>query len=49
MFTKVRWSPWAGRSLTGWPTHTIVNGEIAFENGRIRESVRGRPLTYLDG
>jgi dihydroorotase len=49
MFTKVRWSPWAGRTVTGWPTHTIVNGEIAFENGRTRESVRGRPLTCLDG
>jgi len=47
-FTKVKWSPYAGRELVGWPTHTIVNGEIVFENGHIREHVRGRPLTYLD-
>jgi dihydroorotase len=47
MFTKVRWSPWAGRALTGWPQYTIVNGDIAFDNGHIRESVRGKPLTYL--
>ena len=46
-FTKVRWSPWNGRELRGWPQYTIVNGEIAFENGRIREQVRGRRLTYL--
>jgi dihydroorotase len=46
-FTKVRWSPWSGRELRGWPKFTIVNGEIAFDNGRIREQVRGRPLTYL--
>lgn len=46
-FTKVRWSPWSGRELRGWPQYTIVNGEIAFDNGRIREQVRGRPLTYL--
>jgi dihydroorotase len=46
-FTKVRWSPWHGRELYGWPTHTIVNGEIAFDNGRIHEQVRGRPLTFL--
>jgi dihydroorotase len=46
-FTKVRWSPWSGRELRGWPQYTIVNGEIAFDNGRIREHVRGRPLSYL--
>jgi len=46
-FTKVRWSPWHGRELCGWPLYTIVNGEIAFDNGHIREQVRGRPLTYL--
>ena len=46
-FTKVRWSPWHGRELCGWPLYTIVNGEIAFDNGRIREQVRGRRLTYL--
>ncbi len=46
-FTKVRWSPWHGRELRGWPLYTIVNGEIAFDNGHIREQVHGRPLTYL--
>ncbi len=46
-FTKVRWSPWNGRELRGWPLYTIVNGDIAFDNGRIREQVRGRRLTYL--
>ena len=46
-FTKVHWSPWNGRELCGWPLYTIVNGEIAFANGQIREQVRGRPLIYL--
>ena len=46
-FTRVRWSPWNGRELRGWPQYTIVNGEIAFDNGHIREQVRGRPLTFL--
>jgi len=47
-FTKVKWSPFDGRELTGWPVYTIVNGEIAFDQGHVREHVRGRPLTYLD-
>ncbi len=46
-FTRVRWSPWNGRELRGWPQYTIVNGEIAFDNGYIREQTRGRRLTYL--
>ena len=46
-FTKVHWSPWNGRELRGWPLYTIVNGDIAFDNGHIREQVRGRRLTYL--
>lgn len=27
-WTKVRWTPYAGRDLTGWPIYTIVDGEI---------------------
>jgi dihydroorotase len=48
MLTKVRWSPFADRELTGWPVYTIVNGEIAWDNGRIREQVRGKALTFED-
>ncbi len=46
MFTKVRWNPFAGRQLTGWPVWTIVGGKIAFANGKINESVRGTPLSF---
>ena len=45
-FTKVHWSPYAGRELVGWPAYTVVNGEIVFDNGRIREHARGRALEF---
>ncbi len=45
-FTKVKWSPYAGRELTGWPVYTIVGGSIVFDQGRIRPGVLGKPLTY---
>ena len=45
-FTKVKWSPYAGRELTGWPVYTIVGGNIVFDQGRIRPGVLGKPLTY---
>jgi len=47
-FTKIGWSPWHDRELYGWPQATIVNGAIAFENGKIHEQTRGRPLTSPD-
>ncbi|MFL6654897.1 MAG: dihydroorotase, partial [Sulfurifustis sp.] len=46
MLTRVRWSPFAGRELTGWPQYTIVNGVIVYERGRIRPNVRGRALQF---
>lgn len=46
MFTKVRWSPFNGRMLTGWPICTIVGGSVAYDHGKIREGARGRPLSF---
>ncbi len=49
LFTRVRWSPFAGRRLRGWPLYTVVGGEVAFAHGRIREQVRGRALRFERG
>jgi len=46
MLTKVRWSPFSGRELVGWPIYTIVGGAIAYDKGRIREGVRGKALQF---
>ena len=46
MFTKVRWSPFHGRELTGWPVYTIVGGRVVFDRGKIRDGVHGRPLSF---
>jgi len=46
VFSRTGWSPFSGRSLTGWPTHTIVGGRVVFENGTIRPGVFGRPLSF---
>lgn len=29
------YSPYEGREVTGWPTHTIVRGQVAYENGEV--------------
>ena len=41
LFTKCGWSPFAGRSLKGWPVTTIVNGKVVFNEGEIREIKAG--------
>ena len=46
MFTKVNWSQFRGRKLTGWPLWTIVGGKIAFADNKIQEEVRGSPVRY---
>lgn len=46
MLTKVKWSPFRGKNLTGWPSWTIVGGNIAFADNRIQEDVRGTPIKF---
>ncbi len=40
-FTRSRWSPWAGQSLTGWPVRTLVGGRTVFESGIVSQQERG--------
>ncbi|MGN6546545.1 MAG: dihydroorotase [Aureliella sp.] len=40
-FTKSRWSPWAGETLTGWPVRTLIAGRTTFQEGKLVEGVRG--------
>lgn len=45
--SKCGWTPWHGRSVTGWPTHTFVMGQLVMENGQVDDSVRGQEIQYL--
>jgi dihydroorotase len=44
--TKVKWSPFEGWNLTGWPVYTIVGGEVVFERGQVNTGVRGMALRF---
>lgn len=35
LFSDGGYSVYEGKSITGWPTHTVVGGEVAFENGKV--------------
>jgi len=44
--SRCGWNPYRGRELTGWPTHTVVGGRIAYADGRVRTAVRGKALSF---
>ena len=43
---KCGWTPFRGLTFRSRITHTFVNGELAFENGRFNDAVRGRALEF---
>ncbi len=47
--SKARWSPYQGWKLSGWPVYTVVGGRVVFDQGRIREGVRGQALSFGQG
>jgi len=49
MVSRAGWSPYAGRSLTGWPQYTMVNGRIIYEKGQIHSGRLGKALRFNHG
>ena len=43
-FTKCGWSVFEGRSLTGWPVLTVVNGEIVYRDEKICGIPQGKEV-----
>ncbi|MFC2154433.1 dihydroorotase family protein, partial [Candidatus Altiarchaeota archaeon] len=46
LFSKCGWSPFEGRTLRGWPTHTFVRGNLVFEDGAIIKN-KGMEVGYF--
>ncbi len=44
--TQCGWSPFAGRTLKGWPVMTWVNGHCAFNRGDFTTEVPGQELLF---
>ena len=43
---KCGWSPLQGHTFASKITHTFVNGELIYENGRFNENSRGKRLNF---
>jgi len=45
-WTKTKWSPWHGVSLTGWPVRTWCGGKTVFRDGRVDTQASGKRLVF---
>lgn len=43
---KCGWSPFEGTEFSHRVSHTFVNGQLVYENGKIMEGIRGRRLKF---
>ncbi len=43
---KCGWSPFEGHTFPAQVTHTFVNGQVVYENGRVNDDVRGERLSF---
>jgi dihydroorotase len=46
ILAKCGWSPFEDFTFRSKVTHTLVNGEVAYEGGKINEAVRGQRLLF---
>lgn len=45
--SRCGWTPFAGRTVTGWPIGTIVRGRVAMLEGELAEP-EGRPVRFVE-
>ncbi len=43
---KCGWSPFEGHEFNSAVTHTFVNGNLVYNNGRFNENIKGQRLTF---
>ncbi len=43
---KCGWSPFEGQQFSSRVTHTLVNGNLVYKNGRFDESIKGKRLEF---
>lgn len=46
--SRAGWSPFAGRSITGWPVGTIVRGRRVMWEGEIADAADGRAVRFWE-
>ena len=45
--SKCGYTPFDGMKVTGWPTHTILGGQVVMQDDRIILPHTGRPIDFI--
>lgn len=48
MQSRCGWTPYHGMSVQGWPTHTIIRGQIVMAEDELQGSPCGAPVRFQD-
>lgn len=46
--TRVGWTPYDGRKVTGWPVATVLRGHVVMRDGQLLGEPHGHPLAFVD-
>lgn len=46
--SKSGWTPFAGRTVTGWPKLTVIRGETVMRDGELVGAPLGRPMRFWE-
>ena len=46
--SKCGWSPFEGKTVTGWPMGTIVRGQVVMREGELANAPAGTPVRFQD-
>ena len=46
--SKAGWSPFEGRTVTGWPVATIVRGHVVMRDGELGPAAVGAPIRFQE-
>ncbi len=46
--SKCGWSPFEGRTVTGWPMATVIRGRVVMRDGELQGPPAGRPVRFID-
>jgi dihydroorotase len=48
MANKSGWTPFNGRTVTGWPMMTVIRGHTVMRDGELGNQALGQPLRFVD-
>jgi dihydroorotase len=46
--SRCRWTPYDGRTVTGWPVGTFIRGRMVMWNGEITGKAEGQPIRFIE-